>query len=60
MRYEASEPWKLVIPQAVFLTIFIYVVFDYLLTIPWPPTLFGTWFPWLKFIPSVKGANLAQ
>lgn len=53
MRVEAREPWKLVIPQAVLLTIFIYVVFDYLLTIPWPPTLLGGWFPALKFIPSI-------
>ena len=31
----------------------IYVVFDQLLAIPWPPTLAGTLFPALKFIPSV-------
>ena len=54
MRLEGNEPWKLVIPQAVGLTIFIYIVFDQLLTIPWPPTLFGTWFPALKgLIPSL-------
>jgi hypothetical protein len=55
MRLENNgEPWKLVIPQAVFMTVFIYVVFDQLLTIPWPQTLFGTWFPVLKdLIPSM-------
>ncbi len=53
MRYEGPEPWKLVIPQAVGLTIFIWYVFDQLLSIPWPPTYFGTWFPVLKMIPSV-------
>ena len=54
MRLEGNEPWKLVIPQAVGLTVFIYVVFDQLLTIPWPPTLLGTWFPALKtLIPSI-------
>jgi hypothetical protein len=53
MRLEAREPWTLVIPQAIGLTIFIYVVFDYFLTIPWPPTLLGTWIPALKVIPSV-------
>ena len=53
MRLEAREPWKLVIPQAVFLTIFIYIVFDYFLSIPWPPTIIGGWFPALKFIPSI-------
>jgi TctA family transporter len=54
MRLEGPEPWKLVIPQAIGLTVFIYFVFDQLLTIPWPPTYFGTWFPALKgFIPSI-------
>jgi hypothetical protein len=31
----------------------IYVVFDRLLSIPWPPTLLGTYVPALKFLPSV-------
>jgi hypothetical protein len=53
MRIEAREPWKLVIPQALALTVFIHIVFDQLLTIPWPPTLLGGWFPAMKFIPSV-------
>ena len=36
------------------LTIFVYVLFDQLLTIPWPQTLLGGWFPALKgVIPSV-------
>lgn len=51
---ETKEPWKLVLPQAVILTIFVYVLFDQLLTIPWPPTLLGGWIPELKgLIPSV-------
>jgi TctA family transporter len=53
MRLENSEPWKLVIPIAVGMTIFIYIVFDRLLTIPWPPTLLGNLIPALKMIPSV-------
>jgi hypothetical protein len=53
MRLEGGERWSLVFPQAVLLTVFIFVVFDYLLTIPWPPTLLGGWIPALKFIPSV-------
>jgi hypothetical protein len=53
MRMENSEPWKLVIPQAVGLTLFIYIVFDQLLTIPWPPTFLGDLLPALKIIPSV-------
>jgi hypothetical protein len=31
----------------------IYFVFDQVMSVPWPPTLLGTWFPALKFIPSV-------
>lgn len=54
MRLEGPEPWKLVVPQAIGLTVFIWFVFDQLLTIPWPPTTFGTWFPFLKaWIPSM-------
>jgi hypothetical protein len=53
MRVEASEPWKLVLPQAVGLTLFIYILFDQLLTIPWPQTLLGHLVPVLKVIPSV-------
>jgi hypothetical protein len=51
---ETKERWSLVIPQAIILTIFVYVLFDQLLTIPWPQTLIGTWFPVLKgMIPSI-------
>ncbi len=54
MRLEGPESWKLVIPQAIGLTVFIWFVFDQLLTIPWPPTYLGSWAPWLKeFIPSL-------
>jgi hypothetical protein len=28
-------------------------VFHRLLTVPWPETIAGTWFPALKFIPSL-------
>jgi hypothetical protein len=35
------------------LTLFIYIVFDQLLTIPWPQTLLGTLVPALKVIPSM-------
>ena len=48
MRLENREPWKLVIPQAIGLTLFIYIVFDQLLTIPWPPTVLGGLIPALK------------
>jgi TctA family transporter len=54
MRLEGREPWRLVLPQAISLTLFIYVVFDQLLAIPWPQTLLGNVFPALKaVIPSV-------
>jgi TctA family transporter len=53
MRLEGPERWSLVIPYAVILTIFIYIAFDQFMTVPWPPTLLGTWFPGMKFIPSV-------
>jgi hypothetical protein len=54
MRLEGREPWRLVWPQAISLTLFIYVVFDQLLAIPWPQTLLGLAFPALKaLIPSM-------
>jgi len=53
MRIEGREPWKIVIPMATAVVLLIYVVFDQLLAIPWPPTLAGMFFPALKFIPSV-------
>ena len=53
MRIEGREPWKIVIPMAAAVVLLIYVVFDQLLAIPWPPTLAGTLFPVLKAIPSV-------
>ncbi len=54
MRLEGNEPWRLVLPQAIILPIFIWLVFDQLLTIPWPQTLLGEWIPALKgVIPSV-------
>jgi hypothetical protein len=52
-RTETPEPWRIVIPMAASVVLLIYVVFDQLLAIPWPPTLAGTLFPALKFIPSV-------
>jgi hypothetical protein len=54
MRLEGPERWTLVWPQAVSLTLFIYIVFDQLLAIPWPQTLLGIAFPALKgLVPSV-------
>jgi TctA family transporter len=53
MRAEGREPWRIVIPMAAAVVLLIYVVFDQVLAIPWPPTLAGTLFPALKIIPSV-------
>jgi TctA family transporter len=52
-RAMTPEPWKIVIPMAAVVVLLIYVVFDQLLAIPWPPTLLGTFFPIFKAIPSV-------
>jgi TctA family transporter len=54
MRLEGREPWKIVIPMAAAVVLLIYVVFDQLLAIPWPPTLLGALFPVFKIIPSVS------
>ena len=54
MRLEGPERWSIIVPYAVLLTVFIWIVFDQLLTIPWPPTYLGGWVPALKgLIPSV-------
>ena len=53
MRWEARERWTLVIPYAASLVIFIWFTFDYVMSVPWPPTLLGQWFPAFKAIPSV-------
>jgi TctA family transporter len=53
MRLEGPEPWRLVLTYAAALVITISVVFDWLMSIPWPPTLLGHFVPALKFIPSV-------
>ncbi len=53
MRYENRERWTLIIPYAVVLVVAVSYVFDYVMSIPWPPTLIGQWFPYLKFVPSI-------
>lgn len=54
MKREANEPTGLSVGCAVGLTLFCYVVFDYLLALPWPRPLLGIWFPVLgEFIPSL-------
>ncbi len=53
MWLENREPWRLILPMALGVSIFIYIVFDRFLTIPWPDTLIGKLIPALHAIPSV-------
>src|SRR5215468_2779261 len=53
MRLEGPEKWGHAAIMAVVMVTLIYVVFDQLLTSPWPRTLIGTYFPAFKVIPSV-------
>jgi len=54
MRVEGKEPWPLVLSYAAFMVIFVTVLFDRIMSIPWPQTLLGQWIPALKgLIPSV-------
>jgi len=54
MRFEAREPWRIVLPYALVMGVFIYLVFDWGLALPWPPSLLGDTFPDLRgVIPSV-------
>ncbi len=53
MRVEGPERWSLVMTYAVVMVLAIYVTFDQFMSVPWPATLLGTWFPVMKFIPSV-------
>jgi TctA family transporter len=45
MRVERREPWKIVIPMALIMTVFIYVLFDQLLGVVWPSTVLGALIP---------------
>ncbi|KEQ03703.1 tripartite tricarboxylate transporter permease [Pseudorhizobium pelagicum] len=53
MRLEGRERWTLILPMAIGVTLFVYVVFDQMLTMNWPLTWIGQAFPALRFIPSV-------
>lgn len=45
MRVERREPWRIVVPMALIMTAFIYVLFDQLLGVRWPPTVLGDLLP---------------
>ena len=54
MRIEGREPWRIVLPLALFMTFFIYGLFDQLLAVAWPPSVLGDAVPALKsLIPSM-------
>ncbi|MGH6922488.1 MAG: tripartite tricarboxylate transporter TctB family protein, partial [Propylenella sp.] len=53
MWLENREPWRLTLPMALGVGVFVYIVFDRFLTIPWPDTFVGKLFPALQAIPSV-------
>jgi hypothetical protein len=53
MRLENREPWRIVLPQAIGLTAFVWFVFDYLLNLAWPETWLGTAWPLFKAVPSL-------
>jgi len=53
MRLEGGEKYRHCIIMAVIMVTLIYGVFDQLLSLPWPPTYLGDWFPAFKIIPSV-------
>jgi hypothetical protein len=47
MRIEGREPWKLSLILAICVAVFLYVVFDQLLHIPWPDSFLGRYVPGL-------------
>lgn len=54
MRLEGREPWRLAIIYAAFVVLAIFLIFDQLISVPWPRTLLGELFPVLKdFVPSM-------
>jgi TctA family transporter len=39
MRIEGREPWRIVVPMAAIMCVFVYFLFDQFLAIPWPPAV---------------------
>lgn len=53
MRVEGNEPWRITLPMAICTTALVYIVFDQLLTIPWPGSVLGDFWPlWKAHMPS--------
>ncbi|NQV56846.1 MAG: tripartite tricarboxylate transporter permease [Rhodospirillales bacterium] len=54
MWVEGREKWRLILPVAVGVMIFSYILFDQLLSLPWPRTVLGNTWPVLReIIPSL-------
>ncbi|PRY87241.1 tripartite tricarboxylate transporter permease [Donghicola tyrosinivorans] len=54
MRLEGREPWRLSLIYAASVTLFIYVMFDQVIRVPWPSTVMGDLLPGLAaVIPSM-------
>jgi hypothetical protein len=53
MRLEARERWTLVLSYAVGMVVFVTIVFDRIMKVPWPASLLGEMLPALKAIPSL-------
>ena len=45
MRIEGRESWRLSVILAACVTVFLYLVFDRIIHIPWPDSFLGQWFP---------------
>jgi hypothetical protein len=53
MRVEAREPWVVTLPMAMITTVFVWLLFDWLLSIPWPGSYLGDFWPvWKEKFPS--------
>jgi hypothetical protein len=57
MRIEAREKWRVAVPMAAVMCVFIYYLFDQLLAIPWPPTVLADYFP--DAVEPIKDATVA-
>lgn len=54
MRLEGRERWRFAVPYAIATALFVYVVFDRVMHVPWPQTVLGHAFPELGgYIPSL-------
>lgn len=53
MRNESREAWRLVLPYAIAMTAFVYLMFDRIFPTLWPRSLAGELFPHLRFIPTL-------